>query len=192
MHTKEYEVEVKYHLKGSLAQFQKKLQSLGFELKLKSNEVDTYYSRPDVDFIQTVECLRVRRRENFCELTYKPPTTKKSVDGYTAKKETNVRLSSEQDEAVAKEFLQNIGMVQVAIVDKHRMVYVCPAMRGISVVIDALKDVGTYVELEAMSEDVEAARSELTRLAATLELSKDSVVGVPYRDMVLQASLLHT
>ncbi|MGH3869840.1 MAG: hypothetical protein ACRDQ4_27815 [Pseudonocardiaceae bacterium] len=35
-------------------------------------EVDTYYSRPEVDYLDTVECLRVRQRDGFAEITYKP------------------------------------------------------------------------------------------------------------------------
>lgn len=34
-----------------------------------SIEVDTYYSRPDRDFMETVECLRVRQRDGFAEVT---------------------------------------------------------------------------------------------------------------------------
>ncbi|WP_457915745.1 CYTH domain-containing protein [Candidatus Minimicrobia naudis] len=51
------------------------MQNIGFELKSNLREIDTYYSRPDVDFMQTVECLRIRQRDSFAEVTYKPATT---------------------------------------------------------------------------------------------------------------------
>lgn len=60
-----------------------------------SVEVDTYDSQPDIDFMATVECLRVRRRDGFAEVTDKPPSTAAthSAVDVIAKPETNVVLA---------------------------------------------------------------------------------------------------
>lgn len=60
-----------------------RLQKFNFNLHSEMREIDTYYSRPDVDFMKTVECLRIREREGFCEITYKPATT---AETHTSKK----------------------------------------------------------------------------------------------------------
>ena len=69
-----YEIERKRKFLGDLEEFIARLSSQGFFLSSETTEIDTYYSRPDVDFMQTVECLRVRQRDDFAEITYKPPT----------------------------------------------------------------------------------------------------------------------
>ena len=69
------EIERKRQLTGDAKELIKQLQDLGFEPKSSRHEMDTYYSRPDVDFMQTVECLRIRQRDGFAEVTYKPATT---------------------------------------------------------------------------------------------------------------------
>ncbi|MEV6138898.1 CYTH domain-containing protein [Nocardia sp. NPDC051990] len=45
-------------------------------------EVDTYYSRPDVDYMKTVERLRIRHRDGFAEITYKPPPNASGITDY--------------------------------------------------------------------------------------------------------------
>ena len=69
------EIERKRQLTGDAKELIKQLRDLGFELQSNLREIDTYYSRPDVDFMQTVECLRIRQRDGFAEVTYKPATT---------------------------------------------------------------------------------------------------------------------
>lgn len=70
----QYEIERKRKFAGNLEVFIAQLSSQGFSLVDEIAEIDSYYSRPDVDFMQTVECLRVRQRDDFAEITYKPPT----------------------------------------------------------------------------------------------------------------------
>ncbi len=47
------------------------LKSNGYQLEAATDESDTYYSRADVDFLQTKECLRIRRTPAYAAgLTY--------------------------------------------------------------------------------------------------------------------------
>ena len=64
MTTKLLEIEHKRRLTSNIEDFIKKLEKFGFELQSKLSEIDTYYSRPDVDFMQTVECLRYSDRKS--------------------------------------------------------------------------------------------------------------------------------
>ena len=86
------EVERKRIFTGSINTFIATLKTHGFAQTSQLHENDTYYSRPDVDFIQTVECLRVRERDGFAEVTYKPATSQATStnDGVIMKPETNL------------------------------------------------------------------------------------------------------
>ena len=70
----QYEIERKRKFVGNLEVLIARLGSQGFSLTDETTEIDSYYSRPDVAFMQTVECLRVPQRDDFAEITYKPPT----------------------------------------------------------------------------------------------------------------------
>ena len=45
------EIERKRQLTGNIEELIERLQNIGFELKGNLHEIDTYYSRPDVDFM---------------------------------------------------------------------------------------------------------------------------------------------
>ena len=106
------EIEHKRHLTSNIEDFIKKLEKFGFELQSKLSEIDTYYSRPDVDFMQTVECLRIRQRDGFAEVTYKPATTAAThtENDVIIKPETNLPIQP-GDAAIAKQLLANLGMI---------------------------------------------------------------------------------
>lgn len=45
------EIERKRQLTGNIEELIGRLQNIGFELTSNLREIDTYYSRPDVDFM---------------------------------------------------------------------------------------------------------------------------------------------
>lgn len=92
------EIERKRQLTGDAKELIKRLQDLGFELKSSCHEIDTYYSRPDVDFMKTVECLRIRQRDSFAEVTYKPATNAAThtENNVIIKPETNLPIKPEE------------------------------------------------------------------------------------------------
>jgi hypothetical protein len=47
--------------------------------------------------MQTVECLRVRRRGDFCEITYKPHPGTHGASHIIAKREINVALAEKSN-----------------------------------------------------------------------------------------------
>lgn len=115
------EIERKRQLTSNIEELIGRLQDIGFKLQSDFHEIDTYYSRPDVDFMKTVECLRVRQRDGFAEVTYKPATTTAThtKNDVIIKPETNLPIQP-GDAAIAKQLLANLGMVKLVEVNKYR------------------------------------------------------------------------
>lgn len=153
-----------------------------------SVEVDTYYSRPDRDFLNTVECLRVRQRDGFSEITYKPASTADthSAEGIITKPETNVVLSGADQAMAANALLGVLGMVLLCRVEKTRTNFRHPANSDITVVVDVVDGVGSFAETEVLAVDPVGAAVLLDEVERQLELSDCPMVNLPYRDLVLQ------
>ena len=114
-------IKRKRQLTGNIEELIGRLQDIGFKLQSDFHEIDTYYSRPDVDFMKTVEYLRVRQRDGFAEVTYKPATTAAThtENDVIIKPETNLPIQP-GDTAIAKQLLANLGMVKLVEVNKYR------------------------------------------------------------------------
>ena len=179
------EIERKRQLIGDAKELIKQLRDLGFELQSNLREIDTYYSRPDVDFMQTVECLRIRQRDGFAEVTYKPVTTiaTHTKNDVIIKPETNLPIQS-GDATIAKQLLANLGMVRLVEVNKYRRSFQSSDFPQATVAIDEIKDAGTFVEVEALSDDGTGALAMINDIETKLDLSSAEVVTRPYRDIL--------
>ena len=180
------EIERKRQLTGDAKELIKQLQDLGFKPKSSRHEIDTYYSRPDVDFMQTVECLRIRQRDGFAELTYKPVTTAAThtENDVIIKPETNLPIQPE-DAATAKQLLTNLGMVRLVEVNKYRRSFQSSDFPQATVAIDEIKDAGTFVEVEVLSDDDTSALAMISDIETKLGLDSAEVVTRPYRDICM-------
>ena len=180
------EIERKRQLTGDAKELIKRLQDLGFELKSSCHEIDTYYSRPDVDFMQTVECLRIRQRDSFAEVTYKPATTAAThtENNVIIKPETNLPIQPE-DAATAKQLLANLGMMQLVEVNKYRRSFQSSDFPQATVAIDEIKDAGTFVEVEILSDDETSALEIISNIETKLGLDSMEIVTRPYRDICM-------
>ena len=185
MTTKLLEIERKRRLTSNIKDFIKKLEKFGFELQSNLREIDTYYSRPDVDFMQTVECLRIRQRDGFAEVTYKPATTAAThmKNDVIIKPETNLPIQP-RDVAIAKQLLANLGMTQLVEVNKYRRSFQSSDFPQATVAIDEIKDAGTFVEVEVLSDDENSALAMISDIETKLDLSSAEVVTRPYRDIL--------
>lgn len=169
---------------------ERRLKQSGFVATGPMVEIDTYYSRPDVDSLVTVECLRVRERDAGCEVTYKPASDSAthSTAGVIAKEETNVALADVTQAAHAHTLLEALGMVRLAQVEKSRTCYRAPGKPELSVVVDTVAGLGSFVETEIVSE---GSRQEAVRWLEETELllglDDRPVVTSPYRDLLLSA-----
>lgn len=181
------EVERKRELTDPAA-LKARLTTAGYRESGTSVEVDTYYSRPDRDFLRTVECLRVRRRDGDAEITYKPASTAEthSADDIIAKRETNVSLADPGQTSAALDLLDTLGMVRLCQVDKTRITYRDPDEDTVTVVIDTITGLGAFAETEVLAEDSSAAEVLLDRVERQFGLDTLPVVRLPYRDLVLR------
>ena len=180
------EIERKRQLTGDAKGLIKQLESIGFELQSSRREIDTYYSRPDVDFMQTVECLRIRQRDGFAEITYKPATTTAThtANDVIIKPETNLPIQP-KDTAIAKQLLANLGMVRLVEVNKYRRSFQSPNFPQATVAIDEIKDSRTFVEVEVLSDDETSALAMISDIETKLGLESAEVVTRPYRDICI-------
>ncbi|MBV7694734.1 class IV adenylate cyclase [Streptomyces sp. TRM70350] len=184
--TRPIEVERKRELADGGEALTRVLAGLGWMPDAPVSEVDTYYSRPDVDYMVTVECLRVRQRGDFAEITYKPPSTEAthSIDSVISKPETNVHLVPGSAEH-ADQLLENIGMRRLVRVEKHRTTYRHRLHAGVTVSIDTVAGVGAFVETEVVSADSLAAARTVAETETQLGVSDCPIVDLPYRDLAL-------
>ena len=164
------------------------LQNNGFELRSELREIDTYYSRPDVDFMKTVECLRIRERDGFCEITYKPATTAKThtAENVIIKPETNLPIQP-SDTATAKQLLANLGMVKLVEFNKRRRVFQASNFPNVTVAIDEIKSAGVFVEVEVLSTNKSAGLELIGEVERKLELDDAKIITRPYRDICMDA-----
>lgn len=182
------EVERKRELADSEA-LRRRLAELGYREISSLTEVDTYYSRPDVDYMETVECLRVRQRGDSAEITYKPPssTATHSDRGVIAKQETNVQLAGTGEAGAASALLKAIGMVELIRVEKARTTYRQPYCDSTAVSIDVVAGVGAFVETEILASDSAGAAAHLEEIEQAIGISANPIVRLPYRDLVMRA-----
>lgn len=183
------EVERKRRLDASAGNLTERLTALGFLATDTTTETDTYYSRPDVDFMVTVECLRVRERGDFTEITYKPPSTLSthSDSGVISKRETNV-VVADGNGREARALLESLGMVELVKVVKNRAAYRRPGEDDVVVTVDTVVGAGVFIETEIMADDQTEAAARLGRVEKELGLDSFEVVPLPYRDLVMQAA----
>ncbi|MCX4490014.1 class IV adenylate cyclase [Streptomyces anulatus] len=183
------EVERKRELPDDGSILTPRLTQLGYIASAPMTEVDTYYSRPDVDYMLTVECLRIRHRGNFAEITYKPastPTTH-AHDHVISKVETNVILSEGEQARTAERLLISIGMREIVRVEKTRTTYTHPETPGVTVSIDAVNGAGTFVETEVNRPTSDGATEIIEHIESQLEIVGYPTVSLPYRDLVLRS-----
>jgi adenylate cyclase class 2 len=182
------EVERKRELVGTRAAVEARLGEWGYRAHGCFVEVDTYYSRPEVDYLDTVECLRVRQRDDFAEITYKPAsdTSTHSPDDVISKHETNVTLSDADQAEAANHLLTAIGMTRLVRVEKSRARYRHPERDEVTVNLDTITGVGTFIETEVIAMNGNEATTLLEQVEHQLGLTAQPVVSLPYRDLVLQ------
>ena len=181
------EIERKHQLTTNIEELIGRLQDIGFKLQSDFHEIDTYCSRPDVDFMQTVECLRIRQRDGFAEVTYKPATTTAThtKNDVIIKPETNLPIQP-GDAAIAKQLLTSLGMVQLVDVNKYRRSFQSSDFPQATVAIDEIKDAGTFVEVEVLSDDETDALAMISNIETKFDLESAEIVTRPYRDICIE------
>jgi adenylate cyclase class 2 len=184
-----YEVELK--VRAEHDPVRDRLDALGFDAEGAVVQRDTYYDAPHRDFADTDEALRLRvERPPGAEgsaateaasatLTYKGPL----VDATSkTRREAETTVA---DAGAMEDVLGALGFEPAATVRKHRETF---RADGDTVTLDAVEDLGTFVEAETTVADdggVEGARDRLHGLLSDLGLDPDSHLQTSYLELLL-------
>lgn len=165
-----YEVEQKYPV-SSFSEFERAVNGLGGQFGKPETQVDRYFNHPSRDFAESDEALRIRSVGEANCVTYKGP----KIDA-TTKTRREIETAIAGGATAAGQFAETfiaLGFRETAAVHKERRT--AQLERGgfeIEITLDDVQDVGQFVEIEiaVAEENVEAAKSELEKLASELNL----------------------
>jgi adenylate cyclase class 2 len=134
-------------------------------------ECDEYFNAPHRDFALTDEAVRIRRKGDQYILTYKGPKRDSATKTRT---EIEVELAAGPVNGErASAWLQHLGFRAVAKVSKQRSLYSFHYQsHDFEICLDRVDRVGTFVELETVTDEVglDAARAAVLALADSLGL----------------------
>ncbi len=139
-------------------------------------QVDTYYRHPSIDFVANDEALRIRRSDDKTIVTYKGPRLSRD----TKMREEHELVVNDANEARA--IFQRLGFIEVATVEKTRQRF---EQKGLCVMIDDVRDLGRFIEVEVLVED-QIAQAE-ARVFAFLEgigISRKNTIRESYLELL--------
>jgi adenylate cyclase class 2 len=187
--TRTYEVEIKIPIRDTKSVRETILAKGGTELNSEV-QTDTYFAHPCRSFEETDEALRVRSRDNITdenlsphyahvELTYKGP----KVDSTTkTREEYSIGLAESQ---IVTQILDKLSFEQVATVTKHRTFF---KLDEITLSVDDVEDVGTFIELEAIAsgeEEMTKQRDKIIEMVRQIGLDPIESVRESYLELLL-------
>lgn len=166
------EVEIRIALsEGEKETLIANLENMGWQAKTSSQD-DTYFcAQHFADEGKTKECpyvVRIRQQKKGCALTYKSFTG----DGSWMEIESGI-----SDPAAMRAILEKLGQCAYLHIAKARQKGV---VRNIEVNIDDIAGLGSFVEMEILSDDVPSGRAALLALAKELGLQEERVVTKGY------------
>jgi adenylate cyclase class 2 len=167
------EVEVKGKV-VDLKSVEAKAKALGFSFVGVEEHSDIYYRHPTRDFAKTDEAIRVRTVNGKRVLTYKGPKVDKVSK---TREEIEVEVQGDMPKV-----LEKLGFSPVTEVAKVRRVY---KKGDIEVCLDDVRDVGTYVEVECRSTDLEVTRSRVMDVVKALGLKDKDLERNSYLQLLL-------
>ena len=179
-----YEVEQKHRVDDVRA-LEERLAERGVEIGPAVEQADRYFAHPCRDFAQTDEALRIRTVGGASFVTFKGPkldTTTKT------RRELELPLHpSDADGLKHAELLQSLGFRPVLVVHKRRRSFsIDVAGHKIEGALDAVDGLGSYVELELMSDNAGLADAKQAISALATELHLGVTERRSYLEMMLE------
>lgn len=176
-----YEVELK--IRADHEVITSRLKELDITVDQAIIQEDTYYNAPHRDFAETDEALRIRRqREQSTDewetiVTYKGPLldekskTREEIETHITNGETFDTT------------LRRLGFTPSATVRKERE---CYQLGEYKLTLDAVEDIGTFIEIETEAEtDIEEAREGAYKQLEELGLAPEDHIQQSYLGMLL-------
>jgi adenylate cyclase class 2 len=174
------------------------LRQAGFASAGEVYEKDIYFNGPDRDFRKTDEALRLRARISVDggvknHITYKGP--KQKADAKT-REEIETGIASYED---MQAILRRLGYRPSVTVSKKRGYYKYHgggaaesiAAGDVTICLDEVEGLGSYIELELMMEDGEdgaAAGETLSRLLSLLRIDQNACTQKSYAQLVFEGT----
>jgi len=169
-------IEIEVKVKADLKAIEKRLVEEGANLVSEERQIDTYYSAPHKDFAQTDEALRLRSVGRKNTLTYKGPRL-----GTVSKSRKEIVLSVPRKPI--EELLGSLGFSKFGQVIKSRRNY---ELGSLSVSLDNVKNLGTFMEIEALAEerDFETHERRVIELLEKLGFSQGEIIRQSYLELI--------
>jgi adenylate cyclase class 2 len=167
---KDIEIELKFEIRDLNVQSQiMDFLHTNATLLKETHQKDTYFSHKEfLEVLPPIKRLRVRESDKGNSINRKD---RKVVDGVNQNYCDEYETSIGDTETVTK-ILTALDIKPLVVVDKKRKVY---QYQDIEISLDEVKDLGTFIELEASGEfpSIAAARETLYHLAEEFGLQKD-------------------
>lgn len=170
------EIEMKFPA-PKVAPILEKLHALGYRMSMVRNESDLYFNGIAKDFAKTDEALRIRTiNYEEVEVTYKGP---KQGGAGKVRTEIEVPLSGWQQAKNMTRIFDSLGYMPTKRVNKERTYYANGKDNRMTVTVDEVSDLGTYIEIEIQLKEeynpelYEAALKEIKSLAKEIGLGQD-------------------
>ena len=177
------EIEVK--IRVDLGEIENKLNGLGYEKGTRVYEKDTYFNSDSYDLKEADKALRIRIHKDMDSgetkyvLNFKGP---KLDDITMTREETQFEVPTyEQVETV----LNGLGFVAAGGVEKTRIHY---NKNDITCCLDAVSDLGEFLEIEIMAEESEydASIGKIEELLDSLGLKMEDTIRHSYLSMLTE------
>lgn len=182
---KEIELKAQYD-NSKRPELERYLTEEGFREVRRFTQQDEYFNHPERDFRITDEALRIRREQHagkaaYCSLTYKGPNT--SHIGQS-RRELETRVKDEQK---MRQILQALGFHSVAEVKKRRKEY---KKEDLTVCLDELDGLGSYVEIEVVLPETETGsdsntENRLREFLSELSFIRPAIEPLTYLELVM-------
>jgi adenylate cyclase, class 2 len=172
-------IEVEVKIRADHEKARSILKKIGAVKVRVENQSDTYFAAPHRDFAKTDEALRIRSLDGQAVLTYKGP----KLDGVS---KTREELETPVDEVTTTRVLHALGFSEAGIVRKIREVF---RAGEITVCLDAVEDLGEFLEVEIVAEnekDLEISRGKLFELLKQFGAGEKDSIRTSYLEMVLE------
>ena len=172
----------------TLEEIRIKAEGAGFEESAILKETDVYFNAPDRNFMKTDEALRLRTYEDLAAGTSKTAVTYK---GPKTDSRSNTRTEFEtgvEDFTTMHSLLTSLGYVPMFTVSKTRAEL---SKDGVTLCLDRVKNLGDFIELEALTEDEnkkEETVEKLLGLLDSLNVSRENLTRKSYLKMLVSKS----
>lgn len=180
-----FEAEVKLRVTPlEMRKLPARAKAAGFLYAAASEQIDSYFSSPSKDFQAAGEALRLRESRTGSEetfyLTYKGPRLSSSS---VSREEREVTVSNARETVL---LLAALGFSQAYSLKKSRRYF---ARGPVTLGLDEIEGVGSFIELEIMTNDAEKIPGivdELYRIAESLGIPKDRAETKSYLELFLE------